>query len=262
MKDKKNRLYEERVFVVAGLGDLGLVFAKKLSEYGAVFGVSKNPKQVDLTEYICTDLLNKEEVIRTFGIMPSARKLIYLHLVGRFAFQDDKHPIKDENMDGVDDDILNSNLETFRNVLPCLIKYLRDNPFSNLKAVGIGSAIDIYDIPFLDSYTYSKNELRKELRSFYGNPETFGRASTLFINISTVSGKQLLSERPFISKEFCLTPEEVVNGSLGYVLDKQISCLEMTLIKPNPSFSEPDYLSIPEIKQRWYKDMFGGKING
>ena len=122
-----------------------------------------------------------------------------------------------------------TNVETFRNVRPHLTQYLLNNPSSKLKAVGIGSTSDIYDIPFWHSYTYSKNELRKELRLFYGNPQTFGRASTLLINVSTVSGEQLSTERPYISREFCLTPEEVVKSSLDCVLDSKTNCIEMTL---------------------------------
>jgi len=259
MENKKTESNSERIFVVAGLGDIGLEFANKLKEYDKVYGISRSPKGVDLTKFTRADLLNEEDVRKTFEEIPPASELIYLHLVGKFAFEDDKHPIKDENRDGVDDDIYRTNVETFRNVRPFLTKYLIKNPSSKCKAMGIGSACDIYDVPYWHSFTHSKNELRKELREFYGNPDTFRRAGTLLINVSTVSGTQLSNERPFISREFCLTPKEVVDGSLDYVLDDKVSCLEMTLVKPNPHFSEPDFLSLPKIKERWYRDMHGGK---
>lgn len=257
MENEKNESHGKRVFVVAGLGDIGLAFAKELSKYGAIFGISRTPKEVDLTRYTSANLLHNEDVRKVYEELPTAAELVYLHLVGKFAFEDDKHPIRDENKDGIDDDIYKTNVETFRNIRPYLTKYLINNPQSTLKAIGIGSSSDIYDIPFWHSFTHSKNELRKELRKFYGNPDTFGRAGTLLINVSTVSGTQLSNERPFISREFCLTPKEVVEGSLDYVLDKKVSCLEMTLVKPNPHFSEPDYLSLPKIKERWYRDMHG-----
>lgn len=259
MENKKTESNSKRIFVVAGLGDIGLEFANRLREYGKVYGISRSSKGVDLTKFTRADLLNEEDVRKTFEEIPSAPELIYLHLVGKFAFQDDEHPIRDENKDGIDDDIYKTNVETFRNMRPYLTRYLIDNPSSTLKAIGIGSSSDIYDIPFWHSFTHSKNELRKELRTFYGNPNTFGRAGTLLINVSTVSGTQLSNERPFISREFCLIPKEVVDSSLDYVLDNKVSCLEMTLVKPNPHFSEPDFLSLPKIKERWYKDMHGGK---
>jgi len=258
MGNKKTESKSERIFIVAGLGDIGSAFARGLSKEGSVYGISRNPKGVGLTRFIRANLLNKDDVREAFRTIPVGCDIIYLHLVGKFVFQDENHSINDENKDGIDDDTYLTNVETFRNVRPHLTQYLLNNPSSKLKAVGIGSTSDIYDIPFWHSYTYSKNELRKELRLFYGNPQTFGRASTLLINVSTVSGEQLSTERPYISREFCLTPEEVVKSSLDCVLDSKTNCIEMTLVKPNPEFLKADFWSDSNVRKRWYKDMKGG----
>ena len=109
MENEKTDQIKERIFVVAGLGDIGSAFAKRLSKQSSVFGISRTPRELDLTKYISADLLNKENVRKVFEEIPPISQLIYLHLVGKFSFQDSKHPITDENKDGIRGDIKYTN---------------------------------------------------------------------------------------------------------------------------------------------------------
>jgi len=249
----------ERTIIIAGInGDLGQEFARSLKDHGRLYGISRGRKKTSLDyTHICADLLISEDVGNAFRQIRPSDNIIYVHLPGKFRFEDVNHPITDKNRDGIDDEIYDTNVRTFKTVRPVLLNYLETNLDSNLKIVGIGSACDIYDIPFWKSFTHSKNELRKEFRLMYGNSETCDRVSSLFINVSTVTGTQLCSERPFYSREFCLTPSDVVNQSLPYMLDNRHSCLEMSVIKPNPEFMNPNYLCPDEIRERWYRDMYG-----
>ncbi|RJQ17129.1 hypothetical protein C4573_03675 [Candidatus Woesearchaeota archaeon] len=250
----------EKAFVIAGInGDIGREFATRLQDYGKVFGISRKKDRLDgiIYEHIACDLLQPKLVQEMFSQLGPFKDMTYIHLPGRFQFQDENHPIKDRNGDGIDDDIFRTNVETFRNVIPYLFNDLLACPTTTLKLVAIGSASDLYAIPYWHSFTHSKNELRRDFRAMYGNPSTYGRVGSLFINVSTTEGRQLSGERPYISKQYLLTPKEIVDQSMPYMLDKKPACVEVTILKPNPDFEKEDFLKPEEIRKRWYRDMYG-----
>lgn len=249
---------DERAIVIVGInGDIGSELAERLVQQGKLYGLSRNPKKSSLQyEHFQADFLKPDELASAFAHILPATELVYLHLIGKFRFEDKNHPIIDQNGDGIDDETFSTNVTTFRNVKQSLSNYLEQNPSSKVKIIGIGSVADLYDLPFWHSFTRSKNELRKEFRLMYGNPQTYGRVSALIVNVSTVSGTQLATERPYISKEFCLSPQEVAEQSLPYILDTKPSFLEISLIKPNPSFMDPEYLALENLRKRWYHEMY------
>lgn len=260
MESKENTQDREKTFIIAGInGEIGTEFAKRFQGLGKIYGISRKIDHVEGINYdhVKCDLLKKDNVQNMFDSIDLSGELTYVHLPGKFYFQDENHPIKDRVGDGIDDEIFSTNVKTFRTVMPYLIDYLIKNPKSKLKLVAIGSTSDLYDIPYWHSFTHSKNELRKDFRSVYGTPEVFGRVSTLMINVSTVDGKQLNGERPYIKKQFLLTPKDILDNSLEYVLDNRSHSLEVSVLHPNPEFNRKDFLDNHAIKQRWYKDMYG-----
>ncbi len=250
---------EQKTIIIAGInGDIGKEFAKALIKKGELYGISRGPNKSGLEyEHLCADLFNEQEISKDFKKIKISEEVIYVHLVGNFRFEDKNHPIKDDNNDGIDDDIFETNVTTFRNVRPFLIKTLEENPKTKLKIVAIGSSADLYEVPYYQSFTRAKNELRKEFRLLYGNLKTYGRVSSLFIDVTTVDGRQLSNERPFISKDFVLTPKDIVSQSLSYILDNRTSFLELVLIKPNPDFESRWCKSCENIRNFWYRDMYG-----
>ena len=249
---------DERAIVIAGItGDIGSELAQRLVQHGKLYGLSRSPKKLNVEyTHLQADFLKPSEITSAFEQIKPAKELIYFHLIGVFRFEDKNHPITDKDGDGIDDETFATNVKTFRNVKQSLEDYLTKNPSSKLRIICVGSSSDLYDLPFWRSFTRSKNELRKEFRIMYGNPKTYGRVSALTINVSTVSGKQLSTERPYISREFCLTPQEVAEQSMPYILDSKPSFLEISLIKPHPSFTDPEFLTLENIRQRWYRDMY------
>jgi len=249
----------ERTFVVAGVnGGLGSTFAKELHNYGALYGIARSePKETVNYTPLCADLLQPNEIGSAFQRIPPTTNLVYLHMIGKFRFEDEKHPITDKDGNGIDDETYATNVTTFRNAVPYLIEHLHRNDQNRLTIVGIGSTSDLYGIPFWQSFTRAKQELRKDFRRLYGAPELYGRVRSLIINVSTVDGEQLKKERPFISKEYCLSPEEVVRQSLELVLCKKPEFLETSIIRPNPDFTTRDFLEVQNIRDRWYKEMYG-----
>lgn len=255
----------KRTFVIAGInGDIGIEFARRLQSHGKLCGISRKKDRLEgiVYEHVKCDLLKPREIQSMFSNLDYCGDLTYIHLPGKFQFQDENHPITDTNNDGIDDDIFRTNVETFRNVMPTLFEYLLKHPNANLKLVAIGSTSDLYDIPYWHSFTHSKNELRKEFRKMYGHSATWGRVGSLFINVSTTEGKQLSGERPYISKKYILTPKEILDRSIGYVLDDKPDCLEISILKPNPDFEDENFLDPGEIKRRWYRDMYGKECLG
>lgn len=195
--------YRERTFVIAGInGDIGIEFARRLQGHGKLYGISRKKDKLEgiIYNHIKCDLLKPQEIQGMFSNLGYLGDLTYIHLPGKFQFQDENHPITDINNDGIDDDTFRTNVETFRNVMPNLFEYLSKYPETNLKLITIGSTSDLYNIPYWHSFTHSKNELRKEFRKMYGHPATYGWVGSLFINVSTTEGKQLSGERPYISK--------------------------------------------------------------
>ncbi len=252
-----------RAIVIAGInGDIGSELAQRLMQQGRLYGVSRSPKKSNLEyQHMRADFQDPKQIASAFEHIAPAKELIYLHLIGVFRFEDKNHPIVDKDEDDIDDETFQTNVTTFRNVKQSLSTYLEKNPSSTLKIIGVGSSSDLYDLPFWRSFTRSKNELRKEFRLMYGNPQTYGRVSALTVNVSTVSGKQLSTERPYISKEFCLSPQEVAEQSMPYILDPKPSFLEVSLIKPNPSFMDPEYLTLENLRKRWYQDMYANSAD-
>lgn len=250
----------KRTFLVAGInGNIGIEFAKGFQGLGRLYGISRKQNKIEdiIYRHVRCDLLKPSEVKSMFTSLDLLGDLTYVHLPGKFQFQDENHPIVDINNDGIDDGIFATNVETFRNVRSYLFEYLRKNPEAKLKLVAIGSTSDLYDIPYWHSFTQSKNELRKEFRKMYGNQDIYGRVSSLFINVSTTDGEQLAGERPYISKQFVLTPKEILDQSLQYVLESRHDSLEISILKPNPDFEKENFLKDDEIKKRWYNDMYG-----
>jgi len=251
----------EKTFVIAGIsGDIGIEFARRCEHLGKLYGISRKQDRLeDLTyEHVCGDLLIPSDVQELFKYITPLGDLTYIHLPGKFQFQDENHSIIDSNDDGIDDDTFATNVETFRNVKPYLSAYLERNTDARLKIIAFGSTSDLYDIAYWHSYTHSKNELRKEFRSMYGEPKTYGRVSSLFINVSTTDGRRLAGERPYISKQFVLKPTEILDQAFPHIISTRPEYLEISILKPNPDFSSEDYLDEKEIRERWYRDMYGG----
>src|SRR3989338_5244676 len=192
MKTDLSKQQIEKTFVIAGInGDIGMEFARRLHGFGRIYGISRKESKIGNSPYepVRADLLNIDDVKTVLSKMALSNDIIYVHLPGKFQFQDENHPIVDTNHDGIDDDIFRTNVETFRSIKPFLLEHLMKHPQARLKLIAIGSTSDLYDIPYWHSFTHAKNELRKKFRLVYGNQATYGKVSSLFINVSTLDAE-------------------------------------------------------------------------
>lgn len=245
-------------FIIAGIrSDIGKAYAHVLQHHGHVYGLSRSEKPVPGLEYYFHKVCNLSDPSDTHGVfdmVKPADEWVYIHLPGEFRFEDENHPIVDNDGDGIDDSMYQSNVVTFENIMPEIARHARTQP---IKLVAIGSTADLYNIKYWDSFTQSKNQLRKLFRRMYGDPELWKNISTLFVNVSTTDGEQLAGERPYIDKDYVLTPEKIVHESLSYILDSVHSSIEINILEPNPEFMNDEYFSDAQIKRRWYDDMYG-----
>lgn len=243
-------------FIIAGIrSDIGLAYARLLTSHGTVYGISRNDTPVEGLNYqhITCDLsqpVDPELFKDIFG-----EKIVYIHLPGEFRFEDENHPIYDNDGDGLDDSIYHSNVTTFENTTPALYRLVKN--CNHLRIVAIGSTADLYDVPFWNSFTRAKDKLRGLFRKFYGDHENGNKVSSLFVNVSTTDGSQLAGERPYIDKTYVLQPPEIVLGSQEFILSNTKSCIEINILKSNPEWMDDDYFELHNIRERWYHDMYG-----
>ena len=245
-----------KTFIIAGIrSDIGIQYAKELAPHGKVYGISRTAELVQDLEYthIMCDLLSDIDV-NLFGNI-DGDEVVYIHLPGEFRFEDEAHPIFDYDGDGLDDSIYKSNVTTFENITPALYKLAEH--CNHLRIVAIGSTADLYDVPFWNSFTKSKDKLRGLFRKFYGDELNGNRVSSLFVNVSTTDGTQLAGERPYIDKTYVLQPSEIVTQSIEFVTSKTKSCVEINILKSNPEWMDDEYFELHNIRARWYHDMYG-----
>lgn len=243
-------------FVIAGIrSDIGLAYAHYLKNYGKIYGISRSETPVDGLEYthMTCDLMSP--VPEDFFSEISDRLVVYIHLPGEFRFEDENHPVIDNDGDGLDDSIFHSNVTTFVNITPALYKL--GNNSEHLRIVAIGSTADLYDVPYWNSFTKAKDILRGLYRKFYGDNEHNNIVSSLFVNVSTTDGEQLEGERPYIDKTYVLRPDEIIKQSVEWILAETSSCIEVNILKSNPEWMDSEYFSLQNIHARWYYDMYG-----
>jgi hypothetical protein len=243
-------------FIIAGIrSDIGLEYAHFLKQYGKIYGISRNDTLVEGLEYghITCDLSMPVDPDIFKDI--SDDQIVYIHLPGEFRFEDENHPIYDNDGDGLDDSIYHSNVTTFENATPALYNLVKN--CKHLRIVAIGSTADLYDVPYWNSFTRAKDKLRGLFRKFYGDHENDNKVSSLFVNVSTTDGSQLAGERPYIDKTYVLQPIEIVTQSAEFVLATSKSCIEINILKSNPEWMDDDYFELHNIRARWYHDMYG-----
>jgi NADP-dependent 3-hydroxy acid dehydrogenase YdfG len=243
-------------FIIAGIrSDIGIAYAKQLQHYGKVYGISRRDSTIEGLEYthITCDLMNAVDDTIFNNIHDD--NIVYIHLPGEFRFEDENHPIIDNDNDGLDDSIYHSNVTTFENITPALYRLVKNTNL--LKIVAIGSTADLYNVPYWNSFTVAKNKLRALHRKFFGDHENNNKVSSVFINVSTTDGEQLAGERPYIDKTYVLQPTEIVSQSLEWILLQSVLCIEINILKSNPEWLDDDYFKLHNIKARWYHDMYG-----
>ncbi len=204
---------------------------------------------------ILTDLLDAESVADHISNLSLAdiSEVVLVHPVGKFKFEKDGLPDGDCDGDGIDDEVYNSNVLTFQNIATPLLKRIEaeGRPVPVLFCA-FGSISDKYKIKFWNSYTESKNILRKWLGELVCNNP--GKVRGLFINVSTTNTTNENILRPFADKEKWLSPEEVVERSVPFI-ESAHEWKEVEVYKPASGFGPEYYLDTKRVLEKWNTEM-------
>ena len=184
------------LIIIAGVtGEIGIDFANYYSKEYRVIGISRTGMQKDYDnfEMLNMDLLNPEDVVEKLDTIDfdGVCNVTVLHSIGVDKFENTNYP-KIEPINTIDEDVYNSNVNTFKNLVRPLIEKIEelreDGNRIKLKLSMIASIADKHDVLMLTSFSESKNIVRSYMRNISNN---FSWVSAFVINVSSTVTKFL-----------------------------------------------------------------------
>lgn len=254
---------DKRVVIVSGsTGDLGRAYLSHYSQqdnticYGLTRRDEKNPLGgVTYLRSNLEDAAATTEQIQKISL-ESVIEALLIHPVGKFKFETNGTPEVDEIKDGIDDEVLRSNVDTFHNVVKPLIQQREKYGAIPLTLVAFGSLSDPYNVPWWGSYTKSKLILRQEMREL---SRTEPNVKSVFVNLSSVKTSNESKTRPYANTQYWLHPEEVVQRSISFIEERRPLYLEVDLFNPHPEYQGNYYRNFEALRTKWLKEMRGSK---
>ena len=237
---------------------IGKAFADyyRSRENTIVIGIGRSDK-AGLTPL---DLLDEPAVNKFVNQLDinKVKNIVYMHAVGIDKFEPDAKPHIDRDGDGIDDEVYASNVTAFLNLADPLIK--KTNQLKTpMTIVTIGSISDIYGVPYWQSFSKSKNIVRKYLKSV-----TEGNVKSITLNVSsTLDEDNNKYGRSNADVTYWQTAQELVDKSIGSIegmktLDSTYA--EIDFYKHNPNFKQDYFTNLPKLFSIWQRDMgFAGK---
>lgn len=252
----------KQVVIVSGsTGDLGRGYLNYYSQqdgtvcYGLTRRDETNP--VSGVTYLRSDLedaMATREQIQKVSL-GEVVKVLLIHPVGKFKFEANGLPEVDKIEDGIDDEVLTSNVDTFHNIVNPLIEQRGKYGIIPVKLVAFGSLSDSYSVPWWGSYSKSKLILRQEMREL-SRMEL--QVKSLFVNLSSVKTSNESKTRPSADTRYWLRPEEVVGKSVCLIENMQHPYQEIDLFNPSPDYHESYYRDHDKLRKKWILEMKRG----
>jgi short-subunit dehydrogenase len=248
------------VIITGATGKLGAEYLKNFRfKKGYKCLVLVRNKSITLennVDYSFVDLLDQEEVkesLSNLDVKPY-KEIIFIHPIGMFKFEREGIPLLDKNKDGIDDDIFASNVTTFLNVFKIVKDKIKKEANCKIKLTifAFGSITHNYNIPFWQSYTKSKQYLKKIIKQ--NLEEKSFKIRCIFVNVSTVDTGNERNLRPCADRSYWLTPQEIVKISLKYLRGNN-KWMEISLYKNNPNFDPTWYTNHENVLKRWQEQM-------
>ncbi|MFA5723695.1 MAG: hypothetical protein WC979_05555 [Candidatus Pacearchaeota archaeon] len=250
-----------KLVIITGVtGKLGaeyLKFFQFKKEYSC-FVLARNKSVIlkNNSDYHFVDLLKLEEVEKVFSDLntKSYGEVIFIHPIGMFKFEKQGIPLLDKDLDGIDDEIFSSNVITFLNVFKVLKdKMNKERNFkTKLTIFAFGSITHNYNIPFWQSYTKSKQYLKKIIKQNIN--EKLFKIRCIFVNVSTVDTGNERNLRPYADRSYWLTPPEIVKISIKYLKGNN-PWMKISIYKNNPKFDPTWYTNHENVLKRWQEQM-------
>ena len=206
------------------------------------------------------DLLDKSAVEKALAdtSLSTIEEIIFIHSVGKFKFEQTGLPEIDLDKDGIDDEVYQTNIETFLNILRSLLPKIEQERMVgrelNLALCGLGSISDKYQVAYWSSYTKAKNQLRSIIYNLIQEKPDYIRG--LFINVSTVDTENENELRPNADKTYWLKGSEIARASLPFIVgQKNGSWKQIDIFKKSPFFQDGYYKNLEGVRARWAEQM-------
>jgi NADP-dependent 3-hydroxy acid dehydrogenase YdfG len=246
------------VIITGASRGIGKAYADyyRSKENTTVMGICHSNKP----ELIQLDLLD-EPAVNNFILQLDINQfedIVYMHAVGIDKFEPDTKPHIDLDGDGIDDEIYATNVTAFLNMAEPLIEKTRQNK-KPITVVNIGSISDIYEVPYWQSFSRSKNIVRRYLKSIIAQ-----NVKSIILNVSsTLDENNNKYGRIKADITYWQSAKELVAKSIG-VLDGMgnldSNYLEIDFYKHNPNFRQDYFTNLPKLFLNWQRDMgFVGK---
>ena len=217
--------------------------------------------RTESSKYLQLDLLDEVATNKAVDSLnlDGIEKILHIHAVGIDKFEPKGVPHIDNDGDGIDDEVYNSNVGTFLNLATPLIERVTCLKIP-LTLCNIGSLSDVYVVPFWQSFSRAKNLVRQYVKSI-NNPLIRG----IFLNVSSTfdeEGKGTYG-RILADTTYWQTPTELVQKSvpcIDEVINSSARFAEFDFYKHNPHFRSDYFTNLPKLYFTWQREMgFEGK---
>jgi NAD(P)-dependent dehydrogenase (short-subunit alcohol dehydrogenase family) len=184
--------------------------------------------------------------------------LVYIHGIGVDKFEPKGLPHIDEDGDGIDDEVMDSNYTTFVNFVDPLVEKVNRDDIP-LTLCAIGSISDVFEVPYWKSFWRVKNMVRK-----YCKAVSHDLVRSVILNVSsTLDNNGRVYGRVHADTTYWQTAFELVAKSFDAVDGFQkgdCSYAEFDFFKPDPNFRSDYFTDLDRLYETWQKDLgFEGK---
>ena len=247
-----------RLVIISGASrGIGKAFADnyRARKNSTVIGLSRSAQgltQLDLLDETKTNTFVEQLDFRSFN------HVTYIHSIGIDKFEPNGKPQTDYDHDGIDDEVYAKNVITFFNLVEPLVEKVKQIR-TPLTLCQIGSVSDLYQVPFWQSFSKSKDKVRKYLKSL-----TADYLKSITLNISsTLDEEGRKFGRVNADTTYWQTAQELVAKSIGSLDGMRTLAspyAEIDFYKHNPNFRQDYFTNLPKLFASWQKDMgFEGK---
>lgn len=221
-----------------------------------VIGIGRSEKK-GLTQLDLLDEVKTNEFVNNLDLSRTG-EIVYMHAVGIDKFEPDGKPQIDQDGDGIDDEVYSSNVTAFMNLAEPLIEKVKQTK-TPMTICNVGSISDIYGVPYWQSFSRSKNLVRKYLKSL-----ALPNIKSITLNVSsTLDEDGRKYGRVNADTTYWQSAQELLTKSIGTVegmreLDSAYA--EFDFYKHNPNFRPDHFTNLPRLFTLWQRDMgFVGK---
>jgi len=258
IEQKVGREIKKMVIVSGATRGIGKTFANYYSSQKntEVIGIGRSNKP----NLMQLDLLDETKVnyfVNKLNLK-QLKEIIYMHAVGIDKFEPNAKPQFDLDGDGIDDEVYESNVTAFFNLAEPLVEKVKQIKIP-ITICNIGSISDIYEVPFWQSFSKSKNIVRKYLKSI-----RLKNVKGITFNIgSTLDEENRKYGRINADTTYWQTVQELIPkfmGSIERMKSINSNYAEFDFYKHNPTFKQDYFTNLPKLFALWKKDMnFAGK---